>query len=128
MRRLVIKLDDAFSGEGNAIVSMKELLDISDEDYSDEEKKGSGVITATVASILSSGRTTKETTRFQAPGETWSSFAMRIDQVGAIAEVMLRSHLGSFRYQFLMSNQVQVNIYRVCHPSMPIATLAFRHA
>ncbi len=109
-----MKLDDAFSGEGNAIVSMKELLDISDEDYSDEEKKGSGVITATVASILSSGRTTKETTRFQAPGETWSSFAMRIDQVGAIAEVMLRSHLCcGFRYQFFMSNLVQVNIYRV---------------
>lgn len=84
-RRLVLKLDDAFSGEGNA------LLDISPLSYHPIETDDELVETIKLQLI-------DPCTRFQAESESWHSFAKKMESVGVLAELFLESSENDVRY------------------------------
>ncbi|WP_072619904.1 peptide ligase PGM1-related protein [Spirulina major] len=69
--RLVIKLNEGFSGEGNAVLDLRPILDCPME-------QRRGVIAAQFPRLS-----------FQAQGETWAHFSQRISDLGAIAEVFI---------------------------------------
>ncbi|AOY80243.1 peptide ligase PGM1-related protein [Moorena producens JHB] len=76
LNKIVIKLNEGFSGEGNAILDLKPLSEVGPGNVSH---------TQTVAAL-------KEkivNLRFQASGETWESYSSRIPQLGAIAEAFI---------------------------------------
>ncbi len=65
LKRLVVKLNEGFSGEGNAILNLPKLEQNNRE--------------LTIRNSL-------ENLRFQSQDETWSNFAQRIPELGAIVE------------------------------------------
>lgn len=76
LRRIVIKLNEGFSGEGNALFLLKPLADAAPGKASHEER---------VAAIE---RALPEL-RFQCKTETWDSFEQKIEELGAIAEAFI---------------------------------------
>jgi hypothetical protein len=70
IKRMVVKLNEGFSGEGNALL---DLPPIDGHKMSREEKK-----TVILKSL--------ETMRFQAADENWANFSGRIPELGAIVE------------------------------------------
>jgi len=76
-RKLVIKLNDAFSGEGNALLDIQELHSYQGDD--------SGL------PIFVEKLFNDDHMRFQAPSERWENFLSNIEAVGALAEVFLWS-------------------------------------
>lgn len=70
IRRMVVKLNEGFSGEGNALL---ELPGNGSSCLSEEEKK------TIILQRL-------EQMRFQAADETWANFSSRIPELGAIVE------------------------------------------
>jgi PGM1 C-terminal domain len=75
LRRIVIKLNEGFSGEGNAILELSSIADTSDRDK-----------TKAIADSLPN-------LRFQAAGETWKNFSSRIPELGAIAEAFIEGEI-----------------------------------
>lgn len=71
LRRLVIKLNEGFSGEGNALLDLRPLQDIALEN---RER----AIAAALPQM-----------RFQGTGESWRNFRQRIPEMGAIAEAFV---------------------------------------
>lgn len=71
LRRIAIKLNQGFSGKGNAILEVKSLYEIA------PEKR-----VATICDRF-------ETMNFQAEGETWANFSSRIPELGAIVEAYI---------------------------------------
>jgi hypothetical protein len=69
LKRVVIKLNEGFSGEGNAVLDLRPILGA----VSQEERK----------ELLIKEL---ENLQFQAEGETWSNFSRRIPELGAIVE------------------------------------------
>lgn len=65
LQRIVVKLNEGFSGEGNAILNLPKLENNNRE--------------LTIKNSLG-------TLSFQAQDETWSNFALRIQELGAIVE------------------------------------------
>ena len=76
LQRMVIKLDEGFSGEGNAILDLRPLATIAP----------GTVGTAARSQALQDAL---ETLSFQCPTESWPHFAAKIHQLGAIAEAFI---------------------------------------
>jgi hypothetical protein len=76
LKRMVIKLNEGFSGEGNAILDMRVIPDMAPGKASHAER---------VAAL----HERMEHLSFQASGETWANFSSRIPELGAIAEAFI---------------------------------------
>ncbi len=76
LKRMVIKLNEGFSGEGNAILDLRKIPEAAPDKASHEER-----VTAIHKSM--------ENLSFQAKGETWENFSSRIPELGAIAEAFI---------------------------------------
>lgn len=72
LQRIVIKLNEGFSGEGNAVLDLRNLPQVS----SLPERQQA------IANALPD-------LSFQAAGETWENFSSRIAELGAIAEAFI---------------------------------------
>lgn len=68
LQRVVIKLNEGFSGEGNAILDLRDLPDLTATEK-----------TKAICEKFSQ-------MSFQSPSETWENFSSRIRELGAIAE------------------------------------------
>jgi len=71
LQRMVIKLNEGFSGEGNAVLELSPIAHLSPS----ERTKALGEQFSNM--------------RFQAAGETWENFSSRIPELGAIAEAFI---------------------------------------
>jgi hypothetical protein len=78
-QKVVIKLDDAFSGEGNALLDISKL----------HAYRGDSRSTQFVDLIEE--QFTEEHTRFQAVEECWETFTPKCESVGVLAEIFLDS-------------------------------------
>lgn len=76
LQRMVIKLNEGFSGEGNALLDLKPIQNMAPGSASHSER---------VAAI--SDRFPHLS--FQAANETWTNFSSRIPELGAIAEAFI---------------------------------------
>ncbi|MGB3494924.1 MAG: peptide ligase PGM1-related protein [Elainellaceae cyanobacterium] len=76
LKRIVIKLDEGFSGEGNALLDLRPLYAVAPGESSHAQR---------AEAIYRSF----EQLRFQAPCETWANFGSRIPELGAIAEAFV---------------------------------------
>ncbi|PZO22408.1 MAG: carboxylate-amine ligase [Leptolyngbya foveolarum] len=76
LKRIVIKLNEGFSGEGNALLSLAGLAEVAPG----KAERGARVkaIAAAMADL-----------RFQCDTETWASFEKKIKELGAIAEAFI---------------------------------------
>jgi PGM1 C-terminal domain len=75
LNRIVIKLNEGFSGEGNALLDLRLLEEISPESTHHDR----------VAALLEQFKTL----RFEAKSETWENYSSRIPELGAIAEAFI---------------------------------------
>ncbi len=76
LKRMVIKLNEGFSGEGNAILELSDLADVAPGKSSHQQR---------VARLSDS----MAYLRFQGANETWSNFSSRIPELGAIVEAFI---------------------------------------
>ncbi|NEQ34171.1 MAG: carboxylate-amine ligase [Leptolyngbya sp. SIO4C5] len=76
LKRMVIKLNEGFSGEGNALLSLDQLAEVAPGTASHQER------TARFYEHLSS-------LRFQCMTEHWENFEQKIHDLGAIAEAFV---------------------------------------
>lgn len=76
LKRMVIKLNEGFSGEGNAILDLRPIGHVA---------PGRATVAQTKAAI--SDRL--EHLSFQSENETWSNFSSRIPELGAIVEAFI---------------------------------------
>ncbi|MEB3226143.1 MAG: peptide ligase PGM1-related protein [Synechococcus sp.] len=76
LKRIVIKLNEGFSGEGNAVLNLPSLSPAA------SFTKRCDQIAATLPNLS-----------FQAAGETWENFASRIPEIGAIAEAFIEGEI-----------------------------------
>jgi len=76
LKRIVIKLNQGFSGEGNALLALDPITEITPTLLSHRER---------VAAI----RKALESLRFQCSTETWEHFEQKIHELGAIAEAFI---------------------------------------
>lgn len=74
LKRIVIKLNEGFSGEGNAVLELNSL----------QEVPASERVTAI--------RDRFPQLRFQAAGETWVNFSRRLQELGGIVEAFIEGH------------------------------------
>lgn len=80
LKRIVIKLNEGFSGEGNALLMLSELANVSPGKVSHEQR---------VAAILDAFKHM----RFQYIHETWEHFSRKIEELGAIAEAFIEGDI-----------------------------------
>jgi hypothetical protein len=80
MQRLVIKLNQGFSGEGNALLDLRPLAERLSPMSTQRQR------TALLQDAL-------QTLRFQCPTETWESFEHKIHKLGAIAELFIEGEV-----------------------------------
>ena len=76
LRRIVIKLNEGFSGEGNALLNLRDLATVRPGDASHAQR---------VAAIIQQFVHLS----FQSDQETWENFSSRIPELGAIAEAFI---------------------------------------
>ncbi len=76
LKRIVIKLNEGFSGEGNALLELAELADVA-PGKSDRLARSAAIEAA--FSCLG----------FQCDTESWESFKQKIEELGAIAEAFI---------------------------------------
>lgn len=76
LQRIVIKLNEGFSGEGNALLDLRPI-----QNYSPHLSDRTNTITALNKQL--------ENLSFQGEGETWKSFSSRIPELGAIVEAFV---------------------------------------
>ncbi len=76
LKRIVIKLNEGFSGEGNAILDLSPLTSVTPKSASHTDR---------VAAIAQQFHHLS----FQAPSETWTTFSRRVAELGAIAEAFI---------------------------------------
>ena len=76
LKRIVIKLNEGFSGEGNALLSLQVLAEMS------PGKVGHNTRVQAIRSALPQ-------LRFQCKSESWESFEHKIEELGAIAEAFI---------------------------------------
>ena len=76
LKRIVIKLNEGFSGEGNALLSLQEMEDVA---------PGKASHAARAAAV----KTALARLHFQCDSETWGSFERKIGEIGAIAEAFV---------------------------------------
>ncbi|MDJ0534903.1 MAG: peptide ligase PGM1-related protein [Xenococcaceae cyanobacterium MO_207.B15] len=80
LQKMVIKLNEGFSGEGNAILDLTTI-----KDYAPHRCDQTKTIT-----VLSKHL---EKLRFQSEDETWSNFSRRIPELGAIVEAFIEGEI-----------------------------------
>ncbi|MGK7872206.1 MAG: peptide ligase PGM1-related protein [Xenococcaceae cyanobacterium] len=76
LKRMVIKLNEGFSGEGNALLDLRPIQNFAPGK-------------ATHSQRMAALRDRLEHLRFQATGETWANFSRRIPELGAIVEAFI---------------------------------------
>jgi hypothetical protein len=76
LKRMVVKLNEGFSGEGNAILDLRRIPEVAPLKASHAER---------VAAIGDR----MEHMSFQAKNETWENFSTRIPELGAIVEAFI---------------------------------------
>lgn len=90
LQRMVIKLDEGFSGEGNALLDLRPLAAFAPLGHGRSGRCDAGVghgdrVTALQRSFPKLS--------FQAAGETWASFGSRLPELGAIAEAFIEGDI-----------------------------------
>ncbi|WP_019509353.1 peptide ligase PGM1-related protein [Pleurocapsa sp. PCC 7319] len=80
LKRIVVKLNEGFSGEGNALLYLKPIQDYLPNQC--EQEKTLNAITKQL-----------ENMSFQGAGENWSTFAARIPELGAIVEAFIEGEI-----------------------------------
>jgi hypothetical protein len=75
LKRMVIKLNQGFSGEGNALLDLRPFQDLTHHEREKTLKKSWCNL------------------RFQAPHETWETFSDRISELGAIVEAFIEGEV-----------------------------------
>jgi hypothetical protein len=80
LQRLVVKLNEGFSGEGNAVLDLRCLQQVAPGSAPAEVRE------AVLAKQM-------ERLSFQAEGETWSNFSSRIPELGAIVEAFVEGEV-----------------------------------
>ena len=76
LKRMVIKLNEGFSGEGNAILDLRTIPEAAP-------------LQASHSSRVAAIRERLEHLSFQAAAETWENFASRIPELGALVEAFI---------------------------------------
>ena len=76
LKRIVIKLNEGFSGEGNAVVDLSDISQLASPEFSYSQRQEA------ITKIISQAR-------LQGEGETWESFSSRIPELGVIAEAFI---------------------------------------
>ena len=76
LKRIVIKLNEGFSGEGNALLVLGDLADVAPGKV-DRSKRAAAIEQAMTG------------LRFQCDAETWPAFERKIEELGAIAEAFI---------------------------------------
>jgi hypothetical protein len=76
LQRIVIKLNEGFSGEGNALLNLSPLAAVAPGQASHRQR------TAAIEAAF-------ETLRFQCAAETWAHFESKLQELGAIAEAFI---------------------------------------
>ena len=97
LKRMVVKLNEGFSGEGNALLDLRTIQEVAPGDSSHQAR----------------WKTLKEQfgcMRFEAKGETWSNFSARIPELGAIVEAFLEGNKRSPSVQGQISPLGEVTI------------------
>ncbi|MBT9315487.1 peptide ligase PGM1-related protein [Leptothoe spongobia] len=80
LKRIVIKLNEGFSGEGNALLMLDELATVAPGKVHHEKR---------VSSVLDAFKHM----RFQYMNETWGHFSRKIEELGAIAEAFIEGDI-----------------------------------
>ena len=76
LKRMVIKLNEGFSGEGNALLDLKPIIDFAPPNSSHRQR------------VTAIGKSFPEL-RFQATQETWENFSGKIAEMGVIVEAFV---------------------------------------
>ncbi|ACK66643.1 conserved hypothetical protein [Rippkaea orientalis PCC 8801] len=76
LKRIVIKLNEGFSGEGNAVLDLRSIQNVAPQKATQSER------IAVIKEHL-------ENLSFQGKDETWSNFSSRIPELGAIVEAFI---------------------------------------
>lgn len=76
LQRIVIKLNEGFSGEGNALLDLRSLSHVAPGCAAHDQR-------------IDEIKRQFESLSFQAPQETWQNFSRRIPELGAIAEAFV---------------------------------------
>ena len=80
LQRIVVKLNEGISGEGNALLDLRQIMDVAPGKCSHGER------VAAIGDRFS-------TMRFQATQETWVNFSGRITELGAIVEAFVEGEI-----------------------------------
>ncbi|KAF3884003.1 MULTISPECIES: peptide ligase PGM1-related protein [Nostocales] len=80
LKRMVVKLNEGFSGEGNALLDLRPIQHLAPPD-------------ANYAQRVEALGKSFETLRFQAKNETWENFSGRIPELGAIVEAFVEGEI-----------------------------------
>ncbi len=80
LKRIVIKLNEGFSGEGNALLDLRPIQDYAPD--RGDRPKTINVLTKHLASM-----------KFQGAKETWDTFSARIPELGAIVEAFVEGEI-----------------------------------
>ena len=80
LKRIVVKLNEGFSGEGNAILDLRPIQEYIPGKSNESETKAA--LSKQLAKM-----------NFQGAGETWESFSARIPELGAIVEAFVEGQI-----------------------------------
>ncbi len=80
LKRIVVKLNEGFSGEGNALLDLRPI-----QNYAPNQCNEAESITALTKQL--------ENMSFQGVGETWETFSARIPELGAIVEAFIEGDI-----------------------------------
>ncbi len=80
LKRIVVKLNEGFSGEGNALLDLRPIQDYAPDQG--DRLETINVLTKQLASM-----------KFQGVGETWETFSARIPELGAIVEAFVEGEI-----------------------------------
>ncbi|MEB3182386.1 MAG: peptide ligase PGM1-related protein [Nostocaceae cyanobacterium] len=93
LQRIVVKLNQGFSGEGNALLDLQPLKAVAPS--SAEQSQRVAAISESFSSL-----------RFQSKGETWENFSGRISELGAIVEAFVE---GDVKYSPSVQGRITPN-------------------
>jgi hypothetical protein len=81
LKRMVVKLNEGFSGEGNALLDLRTIQEVAPQPADHQVVSHSVRVDALKEHFTS--------LTFEAKGETWASFSRRIPELGVIVEAFL---------------------------------------
>ncbi|MBW4534956.1 MAG: carboxylate-amine ligase [Pleurocapsa minor HA4230-MV1] len=84
LKRVVVKLNEGFSGEGNALLDLRPIQAYAPSQNSNQKSEAETKI------VLSKQL---ENMSFQGAGETWATFSRRIPELGAIVEAFIEGQI-----------------------------------